>query len=156
MNLFILRHGDAEAVANSDSERKLTQRGREETQKVALWLEKKNPKIEIILSSPYIRARQTALIVAEELKLTNFLKYLEALTPEKTPEDVLGVLKDIPQNNVLIVGHLPLFGYLISALVSGEDQKEVTVKKSGLSLIELPEIKYGAGQLMWMVTPDIL
>lgn len=156
MNLFILRHGDAEARAASDADRKLTKRGYEETQKVITWLAKKGVTIEVILSSPYIRARQTAMIAAEAFQLSNSVQFSENLAPAKTPEDVLKALNEISQNNVLLVGHLPLLGYLISALVSGDDQREVSLKKSGLAFIQIPELKFASGSLQWIVTPDIL
>lgn len=156
MNLYILRHGDAEATAVSDAERQLTERGRLETKKVLDWLKNKKCSVDVIISSPYIRARQTAMIAAEALNLTHSVNFSDALTPDKTPEDVLGALNDLTQSNVLVVGHLPLLGCLLSALVSGDDQREVSLKKSGLAFIQIPELKFASGNLQWMVTPDIL
>lgn len=156
MNLYLLRHGDAQATAASDEARELTERGRAETRKVAQWFKRLNPKIEVAISSPLIRACQTADIVAQELSLSSCLQKSESLSPEKSPEGILSILNELPHNEVLLVGHLPFLGYLLSAFVWGDLKVEVPFKKSGLAFVQLPEIRFGSGSLQWMVRPDIL
>src|SRR5208283_4502871 len=113
MNLYILRHGigtepDARAFAK-DADRPLTSEGKRKLGQVAGAMEALELSFDLILSSPYLRARQTAEIIAEALKARKRLEISDSLTPggsTKKLVELLNRLQPSPEN-VLLVGHEP-------------------------------------------------
>ena len=118
----LLRHGDA-APANggSDAARRLTERGRADVTLVAGQLAM-GPKPGRIFSSPLIRARETADLVADRLASPPAVERLDALSPESEPEAVIEALieQGIESGHVLMVGHQPLLGRLVEHLTGSE------------------------------------
>ena len=114
MNLYLMRHGDAVQNASSDFQRELSARGVEEVCSQARKL--KQIEIQLIASSPLVRARQTAEIVCDSQNLaTNFLEWIE-LIPSGEPDLVRKQLEEIAELNVLIVSHQPLVSRLVEYL----------------------------------------
>ena len=96
---------------------------------------------DLILSSPYLRARQTAEIVAAALKARRQLELSDSLTPggsTKKLVDLVNSLKPAPES-VLLVGHEPYLSGLISLLVSGKESLRRTMKKGGLCKLSIAE-----------------
>jgi len=163
MNIFILRHGIAaergtEGVTQ-DSERPLTGKGRHQLRKSAEAMKRMKLRFDLILSSPYVRARKTAEIVAEELNLKKRLKLTNTLKYENSPESMIAEiarLKPAPKN-LLVVGHEPYLSDLVSRLVSGNGNLAMDFKKGGLCKLEMEKMD-GAikGQLVWLLTPKLM
>src|SRR5437868_14257686 len=124
MNLFILRHGLAVEPGTArfakDSERPLTPKGKRKVSKIAKAMKAMELSFDVILSSPYVRARETAQIVAEGLNAGKRLKLTEALAPGGSAEKLIDLINQngLPTENVLLVGHEPCLSELISLLVS--------------------------------------
>ena len=161
MNLFILRHGIAVEPGTpgfeNDSERPLIPKGERRLRKAAAAMKELDLSFDLILSSPFTRARQTAEIVAGELKLQKWLKFTDALIPGGNSQALIQELielKPVPEN-VLLVGHEPDLSRLISLLASGgEDTAAVEMKKGGLCKMKAPELRHGrCAQLAWLLTP---
>ena len=113
---------------------------------------------DLILSSPFLRARQTAEIAADELKLKKRLEFFDGLVPGGNPKALiqkLNELKPAPKN-VLLVGHEPYLSRLISLLVSGSaDAAAIEMKKGGLCKLEAVELRHGqCARLAWLLTPS--
>ena len=113
MELFLLRHGPAVEGGTrgfeDDAARPLTPRGRRQLRKTAGAIRKLEPDLDLILSSPFLRAKQTAEIVAAGLKLKKRLKFSNALAPGGQPAILLrqlARLKPVPEK-ILLVGHEP-------------------------------------------------
>jgi len=163
MNIFILRHGIAvergTAGFEKDSERPLTAKGKRQLRKSTAAMRRMKLRFDLILSSPYKRAKQTAEIVAEELKLKKRLKFADALKYENSPETMISQiagLKPMPKN-LLLVGHEPYLSHLISRLVSGNGTLAMDFKKGGLCKLEVENLRDGAGaQLVWLLTPKLM
>src|SRR5215469_10330710 len=160
MNIFILRHGIAvergtEGFEN-DSERPLTARGKRQLRKSAAAMRRMKLRFDLILSSPYERAKRTAEIVAEELKLKKRLKFADALKYDGDAGELihqLSMLKSAPKN-LLLVGHEPYLSQLISLLVSGHEDVSIDFKKGGLCKLEAEKLQYGkCSKLIWLITP---
>ena len=121
MNIYILRHGDAESFASSDELRKLTPSGRSNTTLAANYLEQCSVNFDACIASPFLRAQETAAIVCEQLGIqslqTNALLVPEA-KPEHTLEMIIKVNLDDAQN-LLLISHQPLVSLLIGLLVTG-------------------------------------
>lgn len=161
MKLYLLRHGIAVdhigGEITSDWQRPLTKEGREETSQVALALAKIGVKANLIVSSPLVRARQTAEIVLAILAKGTELQITEALAPGGTASDLYKFLTPFAQlEEIFLVGHEPDMGRLASTLLwAGE--LNITFKKAGvcrIDLVNLPPSRPGI--LKWFVTPKIL
>jgi|SRR6185369_12812490 phosphohistidine phosphatase len=160
MNLFILRHGIAvERGApgyDKDADRPLTPKGERRLGGIADAIEAMKLKFDLILSSPYTRARQTAEIVAEALNLKKLLEFSDHLTPNGSAKALiteLSKLDPVPES-ALLVGHEPYLSELISTLTSGETRVAIDFKKGGLCKLEVDSLRYGrCATLAWLLTP---
>ncbi|MDR0217498.1 MAG: phosphohistidine phosphatase SixA [Enterobacteriaceae bacterium] len=157
MYVFIMRHGDAAFDSVSDVTRELTQRGCQESEKMAHWLSRQLPDIESgidhVLVSPYIRAVQTLNVVRENLALPDSKEVLNELTPSGNVALVasyLHVLAEQGKKAVLLVSHLPLVGYLVSELCPAQAPPMFTT--SGIACVEL-DTQTQKGCLLWQTSP---
>ncbi len=160
MNLYILRHGLAVEPGApgyaKDADRPLTPKGERKMWQIAEAMEALDLSFDLMLSSPYLRARQTADIIAEAFNARKKLEFSETLTPAGSPkrliEFLLG-LKPLPEN-VLLVGHEPYLSGLISLLVAGDERLCVTLKKGGLCKLNAESLTPGrCAALEWLLTP---
>jgi len=158
MQIYILRHGIADDPKHGqpDSERALTDQGREKLRRVLRRARSAGVTPAAILSSPYRRALETAEVAAKELDFAGEVKRTRALIPEASPSelwDELRALKDEPA--VLLASHEPLTGRLVAYLL-GSTELEVDVKKGALIRIDCDRIgTEPRGVLKWMLTPGI-
>lgn len=160
MNLFVLRHGIAvERGApgfENDAARPLTPKGKRQLRKAAAAMKKMDLRLDLILSSPLLRAKQTAEIVAVGLKLKKRLKFSDELQPDGNVKKLflqIGELKPAPEN-ILLAGHEPYLSRLISLLVSGGENMAVDFKKGGLCKLEAEKLRNGkCAALAWLLTP---
>ena len=160
MELYILRHGIAVEPGTpgyeTDAERPLTPEGERKLRQIAEAMEALELSFDLILSSPYQRARQTAEIIAESLRARKKLELSDTLTPGGSTTklvELLNRLKPSPEN-VLMVGHEPYLSGLISLLVSGKEHFAVVMKKGGLCKLSTESLKHGrCATLEWLLTP---
>jgi phosphohistidine phosphatase len=163
MNIFVLRHGIAVERGTKgfekDADRPLTAKGKRQLRKSAAAMKRMKLRFDLILSSPYERAKRTAEIVAEELRLKKRLKFSDSLKYENDPAMVIGeiaVLKPMPKD-LLLVGHEPYLSRLISWLTSGEEETVIDFKKGGLCKLEVDKLRPGkCAQLAWLLTPKLM
>jgi phosphohistidine phosphatase len=134
-NLILWRHADAEMAniaigVDGDMARELTLKGKQQAKVMAHWLQAHLPKNLLLLSSPAVRAFETA----EALKYN--INVHQALKPGATLQDVLSVLENIksPTQNLLIVGHQPWLGLLVAHLTGGADMH---IKKGAIWWLRL-------------------
>lgn len=159
MNLYLLRHGLAvdrgSRKFSRDSERPLTRKGKQKLKKVSQAIEALELSFDLILSSPYVRARQTAEIIARQFG-GQTVELSDELTPGGSPRKLIHLLnglKPVPQN-VLLTGHEPYLSSLISLLVSGKAGFEVVMKKGGLCKLSAETLRYGrCARIEWLLTP---
>jgi phosphohistidine phosphatase len=161
MNLYLLRHGIAVARGTSsykkDADRPLTPKGERRLWRIARAMEQMGLSFDIILSSPHLRARRTAEIIGEALKLKKRLAFSEDLTPNGNPKALIEHLdrvKPAPKA-VLLVGHEPYLSALISTLVAGKSDLAIDFKKGGLCKLETETLRYArCATLAWLLTPQ--
>jgi phosphohistidine phosphatase len=119
-------------------------------------MKKMDLRFDLILFSPFLRATQTAEIIAESLKLKKQPGLSDALTPDGNPKALirqLNELKPVPEN-VLLVGHEPYLSCLISLLTTGRVDLMMDFKKGGLCKLEAEYLLYGrCAKLVWLLTP---
>ncbi|WP_158538064.1 MULTISPECIES: phosphohistidine phosphatase SixA [Corallincola] len=120
MQVFIMRHGQAEELAGRDKDRALTPDGRLESSLMARWLVEQGGHFQYALVSPYLRAQQTFSQVNAVLGIQRSdVEVLEELTPHGTPDavaDYLYALADKGIDSLLIVSHMPLVSFLVEQL----------------------------------------
>ena len=160
MNLFLLRHGLAverdEFDYANDASRTLTAKGEKQLRTVAAALRAMELRFDVIVSSPLVRARQTAEIIAAELKLKKRLAFTDELMPGTAAKKLVQkIVRQKPAlENVLLVGHEPDFSELISLLVTGNTGASFALKKSGLAKLEIEKLRLGkCATLAWLLTP---
>jgi phosphohistidine phosphatase len=158
MELYLLRHGAAEdaPAGQPDSARKLVPQGEEKTAKVMKMAEAAGVKPSLILSSPYVRALETARIAARVLDYKGEIVQIKSLVPHGTPAAVWNDLRDYKDEpSILIAGHEPLLSHLVGHLLNSPALR-VEMKKSALVRVDLEG--FGAaprGTLRWMAIPKL-
>lgn len=163
MQLYLIRHGIAEEhkPGLKDENRQLTKEGKQKTAKVAQRLVKLGLNFDLILTSPFTRAHQTAeiLIVAG---LSSKLEISDHLT---FTGDIHNWLKDwlepreLPSNTHLaLVGHEPCLSSWAEILLWGEAKERFVLKKAGMIGIKVPDdgSPVGRSQMFWLTPPKYL
>lgn len=156
MKVYFLRHGIAGERSEwkgDDAARPLTEEGVERTGAVAAALARLDLGVGVIVTSPLVRARQTADIVARALDLGSKVIEDRRLGPGFNADKLRAILLDHRNDDVLVVGHEPDFSETVAALIGGGD---LAVRKAGLALVELSGPDATRGRLLWLVPPKIL
>jgi phosphohistidine phosphatase len=160
MLIYLVRHGIAidreDPNCPPEPERHLTPKGMQRTREAARGLRKLGIAPRVALSSPYLRALQTAEIVCEELKLSpGKLKRTAALLPEAAPAELLRELKKLTAEEVICFGHAPNLDVVIAHAI-GAARPVTELKKAGAACVELESIAAGRGVLVWVATAKML
>jgi len=155
MELYFLRHGiaaDAGPAGMGDAGRPLTKEGIAKTRAGARAMHRLGLRLDALLSSPLVRARETAAIVARELGLE--LQLDEKLAPGCDIAQLFALLGEHrAAERVMLVGHEPDFSSLIGALTGGS---HVLMKKGGLARVDIEQLEQSAGALVWLLPPRVL
>ena len=159
MNLHLMRHGLAVERGtpgyDSDRERPLTTKGERKIRRVAEALLRMELSFDVVLSSPLVRARQTAEVLIEELKARQKLQLTEHLSPGGRAKDLMRLIQGLPGSpqEVLLVGHEPDLGQLASLLLTGGDALSVNFKKGGIARLAVGNLQAGrCATLEWLLT----
>jgi phosphohistidine phosphatase len=161
MKLFLTRHGIASeqigGAIKNDAQRPLTSAGREETELVAAGLKRLGVKPSLILSSPFVRARQTAEILAEVLNVALKIEFSQALLPGGLVSDLFKELADFKKvDEVFLVGHQPDMTRLAQSLLWAGQELDIPFKKAGVCRIDIHDLTpTSPGILKWHLTPRI-
>lgn len=161
MLLYLVRHGIAvdrpDPKCPPEAERYLTPEGVEKTKQVAEGVETLGLSADLLISSPYVRALQTAEIFAAALSLPKEkILTTEALLPGADPEGIFRELaKQKQAKNVFCFGHAPHVDAAL-ALAIGALHPFTSLKKAGVACLELRQVSPPAGKLLWLSPPKIL
>ena len=149
--VYLVQHGEAKRK-EEDPQRPLTEKGRKDTEKIAEFLSKTGVKIDRIVHSGKLRAKQTAEIIASKLGVNN-IEEDPSLEPLADPEIWAKKLEEI-EENIMLVGHLPHLSLLASILLTGnKDIQPVKFTYSGVVCLEKIE---NAWKIVWMMIPELL
>lgn len=163
MELILMRHGlaeDREEFAKKSSEdhlRPLTLKGRKRTQKVCMQLRDWIEEVDLIVSSPFTRARQTAEI-ASQIFIDQKVVEAPELVPSSPPHAFKRWLRSHGDEHkrILAVGHEPHLGILASYLMADQVEPLLELKKSGVLCLEISSFKNlapGTAKLLWLLQP---
>ena len=160
MELYVLRHAIAVPRETEgfrrDSDRPLTAAGSRKLRRVVRGMKALGLFFDRILTSPYLRARQTAEIVANEMGAEKKLEQTSHLAPDGDPRALIRLVNSrcAAGGSVLLVGHEPYLSELISVLVSGNTRTAITMKKAGLCKLFAEKLGYGGcASLEWLLAP---
>ncbi len=158
--LLLVRHAIAqdrdEAFEQqlSDAERPLTNKGRRRMRRIAAGLHHTTGAVERILSSPLRRAHQTAEILSIEYPDCPVI-LCDVLGPGQPIPSLIPLLaEEANEGTLIVIGHEPDLGQLISLLLCGYIRATVQLKKGGAAMLDFPgKIGSAQGQLLWLLTP---
>ncbi len=165
MILYIVRHAiaeqrDPDSNEEQDSQRPLTDEGQKKFRRIARALDDLEMKIDLILTSPYLRAVDTAQILRKKLNLDKeLLIKVDDLAPGG---DAIRLMSDIggkyaAYQSIALVGHEPGLSRLISVLLSGDPSLPITLKKGGVCCLTIEKPTYGrCATLEWLLAPSQL
>ncbi len=166
MHLILVRHGIAvdpakyAASGGAEPERPLTERGIKRAKRAARGLRRVVDRIDLIATSPYNRAVQTAEIFCHALKKSDRPKIepLPALAPGSMPKTSIDWLRQQDQNaTIALVGHEPDMSRLLSVMTTGNEIDVVRFGKAGAALLQCrDEVVEGGCELLWFLPPSIL
>jgi phosphohistidine phosphatase len=161
MKLYLVRHGIAvdrlSGEITSDFKRPLTSEGKEEVADVATGLKFIGVKPNYLVTSPLVRAKQTAEIFAKVFNYKEQIVFSEALAPGGLVSDLYKVIDDLKNaNEVCLFGHQPDMTRLAQSLLWGGPDLDIPFKKSGVCRIDIYDLPpTSPGTLKWFITPRI-
>jgi phosphohistidine phosphatase len=161
MDCVLIRHGVAvepEEWEGSEENRPLTEKGKKRVLLAAAGLAALDCNPTHLLSSPFVRAHDTARLLRTVLCPSVKVETRQELAVGSTPERILRLLRALPAESIVIcVGHEPLLGEAAALLLCGKPTANFPMKKAGAALIHLPGmVKPGQGLLQWWLQPTQL
>ncbi len=162
MRLYLIRHAIAVASGSGavrmDQERALTEVGAKKMRKHALALKEMGVTFDVVLTSPLIRAVQTAEIIGDILDCRDRIQRCEALAPGCELDAVAEVLAEHRAvGSVALVGHSPDLEGIATAILGGGSGGEILFRKGGICRIDVSELAPRlTGDLIWHLTPKQL
>jgi len=162
MDLYLVRHAAAfdfdPAVMSDDSQRPLTPEGQKRFGRAARGLRGLVPSVDVVLSSPWVRAWQTAEILRSETGWPAPVA-CDALASGRAPAEVLQALQPFTSSGAIaLVGHEPSLHELASYLLTADaSHAQIEMKKGAVACLEVGEgLRPGAGRLSWLLPPRVL
>ncbi len=157
--LFLMRHAIAvtrgEGVYEEDADRPLTEEGRKKLSAVCRGLSHLVSGWDLILTSPFVRAQQTASALAAHFELSHLIQEAPVLTPGHTTKQLVDFLQSLPSvKKILMIGHEPSLSQHLSCFLFGTPRGKFDFKKSGIACLEFlacPE--EGEATLSWFMAP---
>lgn len=162
MKLYLIRHSNAVEIGEGDyeddSQRPLTEQGCKKMERIASALSRLGMKPDMIVSSPYVRAHQTAQILALALKYKQEIEFNEALVPMGEADTIIGEINEkYFVDELVLVGHEPSMSLLIGTLTASNPQMAITMKKGSVCCLEADDLRVDrTASLEWLLTPKIL
>jgi phosphohistidine phosphatase len=154
MEIYLMQHGEAYSE-DQDPERSLSPNGEEQIRSTGKALKKLGVDVDLMVSSPKKRARQTAEIVAGQLGYSKEgIEVTETLEPLAPSEDLIAYLRRFgDRRKVLLAGHLPSLGKIAANLVSEKGDVSVRFEMGGVCRIDAEALPTHAGDLRWVMPP---
>lgn len=155
MNLYILRHAIAVPRGTrgfKDENRPLTKDGARKMKTAAKGMRALDITFDRIATSPYLRARQTAEIVAEVFD--HEVEIWDSLIPHKDTLELVATLRKFNDKSILLVGHEPHLSGFVSLLISGDRDAQIELKKGALCKLTSDDLIHGqCADLQWLLAP---
>jgi phosphohistidine phosphatase len=160
MELYLLRHAPAEIQDETwkgpDRKRPLSRKGTKKMRKIAGAMKRLQLTFDLILTSPYVRARETAELAARKIRHSGKVKTSQHLRVGGNSQLLIKeiVTRYAHCERVLVVGHEPGLSRLISLLLSGKQSLVIAMKKGSMCKLSAAKLRYGrCANLEWLISP---
>lgn len=160
MDLYIIRHAVAQQLGQkndfTDEKRALTSEGRDRMREAARGLRRLGVELDMVLTSPLVRAVETAEIVATALGVSKKdVEQTSGLAPGGSQDELIAEIKNkTGVEAIALIGHQPDLGALISRIVHSGSALSVQLKKGGVCCLNVTEMVPALyGQIAWLMTP---
>jgi phosphohistidine phosphatase len=161
VDLYLIRHAEASPLGEqgiqADEDRPLTEAGQSQAGQVGSGLRGRGPLPEVVLTSPLVRARQTAeRLLAQWPAPAPELRLCDELAPGGKRRKLARALNDVGRERIALVGHEPDLSEWAAWLI-GSRKARLDLPKAGVACIHCDgQVKKGGGTLVWLVPPDWL
>ncbi len=157
MEIYLIRHGAA-YEKEEDPERHLNNDGVNQCHLTGQALKRLGVQLDLIVSSPKNRARQTAEIIAKEVGyLREEIKITETLEPTALPKSTISYLNNFADaKRIMLAGHLPLLGHLASELLINTSEISFYFEPAAVCHINTEQLHTFSGEFCWFLTPEHL
>jgi phosphohistidine phosphatase len=158
MNIYLIRHADAVPLGEGhfphDVDRPLTPKGHEQAKLVAKALHRHGVQLDAIVTSPLVRAHETAETLHKSLSPAPQLQTCDELAPGGKAKKLTKFVRESGQQAIALVGHQPDLGAYAAWLI-GSKKARIDLAKAGVACISFPEEpRKGEGMLQWLVGPE--
>jgi phosphohistidine phosphatase len=159
VDLYLIRHADAaplgEGGITRDEDRPLTKKGEEQAKRLAPGFRAQGIHLDVVLTSPLLRARQTAERMLQEWpNPAPELRVCQELAPGGKRRKLSRFLMELGSDRVALVGHQPDLGQYVAWLI-GSKKAQLDLAKGGVAYVICEEEpNKGRGVLAWLVTPE--
>jgi phosphohistidine phosphatase len=155
LRIHLVRHahaGDPARWDGPDAARPLSRKGRRQATRLGALLATADIRPERLVSSPKVRARETAELLGAALGVTPTLD--DRLAEDCDLDELKAVVADAATADVMIVGHDPYLSELLGELIGGSEQ---AMPKGSIATIDIRgAVRAGSGSLRWFVPPELL
>src|SRR5437868_1889746 len=161
MEIYLIRHAEAVTLGEGgvvdDASRPLTPAGETQAKQLGEGLTRRGIRFDIMLTSPLVRARQTAQgLVAHVDKPAPEVRHTDELAPGGKRRKLARTLKKLAKESIAVVGHQPDLGEFAGWLI-GSKKAQLAMAKAGVARIHVEaEPGKGEGQLIWLVSLEWL
>jgi phosphohistidine phosphatase len=161
MELYLVRHADAVSLGENnlqvDEDRPLSDSGQQQVKALATGLQRKGVALQLILTSPLLRAKQTADGIVQSWSGTPpEIQVCDELAPGKKPRKLARMLRELQREPVALIGHEPDLSTW-AAWVIGSKKTQLALAKAGVAHITCQNgLSKGSGTLLQLLTPDWL
>lgn len=158
MTLYLMRHAEAvdldAADVEHDTDRPLSEKGKRQADRVGRLLKRLDVSLDVVLTSPLVRARESAKKVLRAMDAQVNIKELSVLAPESGGDAIWKAIRAENAENILIVGHLPSIASLARALLGSLSEQPLRFHKSSVAALRCEGSSHAPHvALEWMLTP---
>jgi len=148
MKIVIMRHGEATHRAPSDFDRELTENGIDQNRHNLQLVKEQLQDIQLFLSSPLVRAQQTAKIAKEELGYDGKIETVDWITPDVSPAEAIIKLSEYTQQSVMLFSHQPFASAFVD-LLCGEELGTTYMRTSSIAAVEADPVAADFATMLW-------
>lgn len=152
MRLYLVQHGEA-LSKEQDPDRPLSTQGKDDITRLTSLLDKQHASVHLILHSEKTRARQTAELLTGILAPDGHLEQSSVLNPADSTSPIISWINS-QHKDVLVVGHMPFIGRLVSFLVTQNEDKTITQFTPG-TLVCLESNDHTDWKISTMIAPNM-
>jgi phosphohistidine phosphatase len=157
MNVYVVRHAEAlpvGGIVTHDSQRRLSPRGEEDARLMGRALVHLDPNVEVVVTSPLVRAMETGEIIGEEISDHPIMHVTESLAPGLAGKALMREILALSAGaSIVVVGHQPDMSSFVSFLIGGNLDTSVVMSPGTIANV-IVEPARPVGHLSWLISPE--